>query len=256
MTKVQGFILFICSVAALIGACLWYHAAPDYEPALAIIASLSGLVGSYWPLKPKKSRVTPEQKIAARDKWRPIFEKFFLEKAQHDYGTDAIIHDVARVDCYPDATEEKGISPWFRCGLMGTYHRGVLLGLQWTHIIQQVDGTWEENSRNTEGTKVILIGAIPYESVESVNFDGDDYYDFPHLFCHFEYKGQPYERLYYATENRLQHPTIKHQYYYTEIAKYEPKKPSRSFIKRPKEKPIFEMEIEESAPKSPWWRLF
>jgi hypothetical protein len=102
---------------------------------------VGGIVASYWPFKLKAPRLTPEQKISARDKWRPIFEKFFWDNAQRDFGTDAIIHDVARVDTYPDIHGGKGISPWFRCGLMGTYHRGVLLGLQWLHIVQQADGT-------------------------------------------------------------------------------------------------------------------
>jgi len=108
---------------------------------------------------------------------------------------------------------------------MGTYHRGVLLGLRWLHIVQQADGTWKENNTGMEGIKVILVGAVPFDSIESVNWDGDDYYSKPHLFCHFEHKGQPYERMFYATENRLEHPSIIHPAFYTEVAKYEPNQP-------------------------------
>lgn len=225
MTKVQSSIVFICSAAALAGSGLWFYAAPDYEPAIGIIMGVGGIVASYWPFASKTPRLTQEQKIAARDKWRQVFEKFFWEKAQLGFGTDAIIHDVSRVDTYPDMDKGKGISPWFRCGLMGTYHRGVLLGLRWLHIVQQADNTWKENNTGMEGTKVILVGAVPFDSIESVNWDGDDYYNKPHLFCHFEHKGQPYERMFYATENRLEHPSIKHPAFYTEIAKYEPKRP-------------------------------
>ena len=35
------------SIAALIGSIAWMVSAPDYEPALAIIASISTLVGNY-----------------------------------------------------------------------------------------------------------------------------------------------------------------------------------------------------------------
>lgn len=225
MTKIQAVLVFICSAAALCGFGLWFYVAPDYEPAIGVIISIGTMVTSYWPFASREPRVTAEQKIAARDEWRQLFEKFFREKAQRDVRTDTIIHDVARMDIYPEISEGKGISPWFRAGLMGTYHRGVLLGRRWAYIVQQPDGSWTENSKGDEGTKVILVGAVPYESIESVNWDGDSYYNKPHIFCHFDHNGQPYERMYYATQNRIEHPTIKHHYFYTEIAKYEPKRP-------------------------------
>jgi hypothetical protein len=39
------------------------------------------------------------------------------------------------MDHYPEIDEKaKGISPWFRAGLIGMYHRGVLIGLRWTTL--------------------------------------------------------------------------------------------------------------------------
>jgi hypothetical protein len=223
MTKVQGSIVFLCSAAVLIGCSLWYYADPGYEPAIGIVGSFGGLIASYWPFKAKSPRLTPEKKIEARERWRPIFENFFFENAQSDFKTDAIIRDVARVDAYPDLDEGKGISPWFRCGLAGTYHRGVLLGLRWVEMVQNTDGTWIENYEGTEGTKAILLGAVPYESIESVNWEGDNHYHKPHIFCHFDHKGEPYERLFYAKENRFEHPSVKQPPSYTELAEYAPK---------------------------------
>lgn len=221
MTKLQSLIVFGCSVAALIASCIWYYVVRDFEPAIGIIMGIGGIAASYWP----SPRLTPGQKIAARDKGRQIFEKFFWENAQTGFKTDAIVHDVSRLDYYPDNYGGKGISAWFRIGLMGTYHRGVLLGLRWVHIVQQPSGKWKENTQGTEGTKVILLGEVPYETIESVNWDGDAYYNKPHLFCHFEHRGEPYERLFYATESRLEHPTIKQPPFYTEVAQYELRKP-------------------------------
>ena len=74
-----------------------------------------------------KRNLSPAQKIAARDKWREAFERYFLEMARDDYQGDAIIHDVDRLDEYPESREGKVLSSWFRVGLAGTYHRGVLL---------------------------------------------------------------------------------------------------------------------------------
>lgn len=217
MIKVQSWVGFACALAALVGSCLWYYAQPDFEPAIAIIVSIGGIAASYWPRFGKKSRLTAEKKIEARDKWRPIFEKFFREMAQQDAGTDAIIHDVDRVDIYPKNDGKKGISSWFRVGLMGTYHRGILLGLRWLYITQQPNGTWQETTKEDGAQKVILLGELPYDAIESVNFDGDPYYNKPHLFCHFEFKREPYERLYYGDPFKLMDS---HQTYYKEVAEY------------------------------------
>jgi hypothetical protein len=42
------------------------------------------------------------------------------------------------------------------------------------------------------------MGAIPFDVIEAVNMDGDEYYPYPHIFCHFPYKSEPYERLFYC----------------------------------------------------------
>jgi hypothetical protein len=37
---------------------------------------------------------------------------------------------------------------------------------------------------------------VRYEAIESVNWDGDEFYGYPHIYCHFTEKGRkPYERL-------------------------------------------------------------
>jgi len=43
--------------------------------------------------------------------------------------------------------------------------------------------------------RVLMVGKIPYEYIEDVNFDGDEYYYFPHIFCHFANKGEAYEEI-------------------------------------------------------------
>ncbi|MBB4308599.1 hypothetical protein GGE23_002918 [Rhizobium leguminosarum] len=71
----------------------------------------------------------------------------------------------------------------------------------------------------------MLLGAIPYEAIESFNPDGDEHYNKPHLYCHFDFGGQPYEKLYYGEQIQLFDDA---PYYFTEIADY--KKPG--FFKR------------------------
>ncbi|TBG52586.1 hypothetical protein [Rhizobium leguminosarum] len=203
---------------AFIGCGLWTYYEPGFEPAIGLILGAVGIASNPVPFFGKKARnLTPEEKIALRDKWRPTFKDFFLQAARDKYRTDVIVHEVARVDDYPNINEkEKGISSWFRVGFMGTYDRGVLLGLRWTYVNQEEKG-WKEYTSAPPDTaiKVMLLGAVPYEAIESFNPDGDDYYNKPHLYCHFDFGGEPYERVFYGQRNQLFEDSPS---YFTEIA--------------------------------------
>ena len=51
---------------------------------------------------------------------------------------------------------------------------------------------------------MILAGRIPFENIEAVDWDGDEYYYFPHIYCHFTNRKEPYESVDYYTE--IQNP--------------------------------------------------
>ena len=96
-----------------------------------------------------------------------------------------------RIENYPDANDKKGISPWFRVSLVGTYHRGIQVGLRWTDLTMHSDG---ENYRRTNykagekgDIKALLIGLIPFEDIENIDWEGDEYYDYPHIYCYFSH---------------------------------------------------------------------
>lgn len=224
MSLFKNYFVLLGSVVAVVASVLWGVNEGGYEPWIVALLGLVGIAANseLLPSFGKRTRaLTPEQKIAARDKWRPQFENYFLETARKNYLGDAIIHDVDRLDTYPDLADDGGISSWFRAGLMGTYHRGILLGLRWTYVENQ-DGVWTEipTSEDAEAVKVMLLGQVPYDCIESVNFDGDDFYNKPHIFCHFDYFGEPYERLFFGEQFRLD-PGL--PYHYREIAEYDRK---------------------------------
>jgi hypothetical protein len=41
---------------------------------------------------------------------------------------------------------------------------------------------------------------VPYECIENVDWDGDEYYRYPHIYCSFDRKKQPYEHLGFYAE--------------------------------------------------------
>lgn len=228
MSFLKNYTVLFGSAAVVLGSVAWGLAEGGYEPWIVAIAGVVGIFTN-WELLPKfgkrKRRLTPTEKLAARDKWRPIFQDYFLEAARKNFRGDAIVHDVDRLDNYPEAGEEKGISSWFRVGLMGTYNDGILLGLRWTEIEEQ-NGVWVEKRQTDSkgGVKVMLLGEVPFESIASVNFEGDEYYNKPHIFCHFDFEGEPYKRLFYGEEFQLD-PNL--PYHYRDLLEYRKKKSSR-----------------------------
>src|SRR5207253_9654577 len=48
--------------------------------------------------------------------------------------------------------------------------------------------------------KVVLLGTIPYDHIDSVDWDGDEYYGFPHIYCFFAHKKEPYRSEEHTSE--------------------------------------------------------
>jgi hypothetical protein len=141
-------------------------------------------------------RLSPSEVLELRTKWKPQFEKYIWENYSKKLRSDVIIRDVKRLDKYPDIDEnEKGISPWFRLGLVGTYHRGIYVAHGWGGLVKDGEGWRYPDYKSGERgeVKVLLIGSIPYENIEQVDWNGDEYYGYPHIYCWFNNKKEPYE---------------------------------------------------------------
>ena len=138
----------------------------------------------------RRRTLTNSQRLALRQKWKPQFEAKIWDTYRRKLRSDVIIRDLRRVDTYPDLKkDEKGISPWFRVGLVGTYHRGILVGLRWGSLTKHEDGEHWRFTNHAAGErgdlKVVLLGSIPYENIDNVDWDGDEYYGYPHIYCFF-----------------------------------------------------------------------
>ena len=174
-------------------------------------------------LRGRRRRLSSAEILELRQKWKLLFEKEIWKTHAEKLRKDVIIRDMKRLDHYPDVDrKEKGISPWFRISLMGTYHKGILVGLRWGELTRHgEEGGWrytDYEAGESGDLKVILIGRIPFENIESVDWDGDEYYYVPHIYCYFDAKRkEPYEELVFCEQNcppeRLP--------YYVEVASYE-----------------------------------
>jgi hypothetical protein len=151
-------------------------------------------------LRPRRWALTSQSKLAARQKWKPLCEAWIADHYAKKLRTDVIVRDMRRMDHYPEIDEKKrGISPWFRVGLQSTYHRGIQLSLGAGRLIldEEAGGLRCPDYRAGESGDVQLIqfGSVPYEQIEDIDWDGDEYYSYPHIYCYFDRRRMPYEEI-------------------------------------------------------------
>jgi len=171
-------------------------------------------------IKREGKNLTPGELVKHSEELRQQFQDEINKCRAEKLRKDVIIRHVNRMDSYPEVDErKKGISAWFRAGLLDTYHKGIMVGLRFGTLSDGPDGWRYTNHKEDEegDIKVYMVGKIPYEFIEGVNFDGDEYYYFPHIFCHFANKGEPYEEIVFCEEVDMGNDHS----YYREVAKYE-----------------------------------
>lgn len=186
-------------------------------------------------IRGRKRRLTPQQKLELRAKWKPQVEDWLRKQYAKELRLDVVVRDMKRMDKYPETAEGRGISAWFRVGLIDTYEKGVMLGLRTEGLVEE-EGGWRFGEYRVEKDSMVnlrLVGFVPYENIEMIDWDGDDYYQFPHIYCYFDFKGQPCERLAFCERRNLDEHV-----YYTEIVEYQAvrkltkKLKGRAFLKR------------------------
>jgi hypothetical protein len=188
--------------------------------------SLGSLINPIWQVltaawkkvRGRRRGLTPQDVVAMRMKWKPEFEQRIQERRRKKLRRDVIVRDVRRLDGYPHIEEgEKGISSWIRVALVGTYQAGIQLHLGWHKIVPGFLGGWRlpgPDDQDRPRLKVALIAYVPYEQIEGIDWDGDEYYGFPVLYCHFENrKDGPYERLAFSECRVIEHPSGDYEYY-------------------------------------------
>lgn len=112
---------------------------------------------------------------------------------------------------YPAVDDEPTgkMSSWVREHLYDLSHDGIeiWIGAAMGHdAIMDKDGYWEllsdyDDVRKTDprykSFQIMIIGTIPYYSIVELRPKGDDYYNDPHIFCHFDFNDTPYAKIRY-----------------------------------------------------------
>lgn len=173
-------------------------------------------------LRKRFSKPDPAETVRERASRKREFEENLRWIDDMDAYGEAIVRDISRVDSYPDIEQErKGISPWFRVGLIGLYHRGVEVGLRIEGLKYEPEHeAWRySNYKGNEESDLsaFLIGRIPFEWIVDVDWEGDEYYGIPHIYCRFRSRRkEPYEELLFCEKRKTPYRPI-----YSKVASYD-----------------------------------
>jgi hypothetical protein len=198
-----------------------------------LIRLLPATAKACWQFINRNNRKIDGTKIVkARERFKKEFSEKIHERFLQELREDVVIRDIRRVNLYPDTPKHKGISPWFKVGLLETYHGGIQVGLRWYELIFDKHlNSWREVDYSEDETgekKLILIGFIPFEQIEMVDWEGDEYYYLPQIYCYFDTKRrEPYESLAYCEKRESEGGRP----YYVKFAEYDAiKKATRKYF--------------------------
>lgn len=130
---------------------------------------------------------------------KEIEEGFYRWHKAGNTRDEIIVRDLKRMDNYPNNDDSiKGISPWFRVGFKDLYTRGIEIFLSMPMHAIKKNGKWNLSHDSEDGSKLVYqVGRIPFENIVTIDWDGDEYYGYPHFYCSFTNKKQPYEDIVY-----------------------------------------------------------
>lgn len=119
---------------------------------------------------------------------------------------EVIIHNIDD-DNYPNAYAiGSGISNWFRVGLYDFYFNGIevcsyfqagIINSKNEWLIQSGKNTLEQPPMGFEKITIRPFMRIPFKNIIAYDMEGDEYYNYPHIYCRFAEGGSPYEDVIY-----------------------------------------------------------
>ncbi len=204
---------------------------PSFAELLTLDASYAIAKDAYRAIVRWQYRLKPDEVLQRRQRWKPTIVDYIRRSQSEGLRFDAIIRDVNRIKEYPDygrnRHHQQGLGPYFRVQLLDTYYGGVLVGRSFGELKKLTfdDGTigWrylDHKSKEEGDIEAFYVGRIPFEALEAIDWEGDEHYDYPHLFCrYFSHRRGPFEDNIFCVEMaRHRHGSSP---YYAEVARSE-----------------------------------
>lgn len=134
--------------------------------------------------------------------------KIEKEFAGQRKGREVIIRNVHN-DSYPEQEwDNPGFYPWYKLEYCRLYHKGISFYSSIVDVHVHQNGSWElpeyKDPLPEGSVKVTAYGMvnIPFDNIVDCDFEGDEYYPFPHIYCEFNNMGQPHEEIWYMPSDK------------------------------------------------------
>ncbi|NSB23047.1 hypothetical protein B0H68_005635 [Clostridium beijerinckii] len=115
--------------------------------------------------------------------------------------SEVLIRSIDDTD-YPENTLlEKDFTGYFKAEVYSFYHNGlqVITGVKDIKV-KQYEDIDNEDEFTIKEISALEIGYLPFDNIIDYDYDGDEYYMYPHLYCDFVNRNDPFEKIGYAYE--------------------------------------------------------
>lgn len=157
-------------------------------------------------LERKLRRPEPREILSRRQEMMAEIRTHLRQPNENGVRGDAIILDVDRIDLYRphDRLEDGPSNAWLKVEVKGTYPGGLELIYGSAQMVQfdERSSAWvflddtqippppdahgaDANRPKVDVVRVWPVGELPVDRIEDINWDGDDYYRCPHIYCKY-----------------------------------------------------------------------
>lgn len=90
---------------------------------------------------------------------------------------------------------------YYKAEVYDFYHNGLMVrAYPYAKDIKYKLQEYDSEEFKIVDMRVEIFGCIPFENIIEYDIDGDEYYNYPHLFCDFVNVSDPYEKIVYRSE--------------------------------------------------------
>ncbi len=114
--------------------------------------------------------------------------------------SEVLIRSIDDTDYPMNTLLEKDFTGYFKAEVYSFYHNGlmVIIGVRKIKIKQYKD--IDEDEFMIKEIAALEIGYLPFDNIIDYDYEGDEYYMYPHLYCDFVNRNDPFEKEGYAYE--------------------------------------------------------
>ena len=105
---------------------------------------------------------------------------------------------------YDNTLLNNDYSGYYKAEVFDFYHNGLMVrAYPYAEDIKYKQLNYETDEYEIIDIRAEILGCIPYENIIDYDIEGDEYYNYPHIFCEFINVTDPYEKLTYITPDNF-----------------------------------------------------